>query len=250
MQVVATPNRAARAASEGGVEGRAPIGWWRRSGRGESFPARTGRPRGSPGGRGLELPDLACSGWWTTLRGLLVGLLFWAPLPLGSNRPWSWTVLAVAVGALLLAWCGAELRQPRLRSLPVPVGLAGVLIGCALGWAWIQTIASPWLAHPVWSWTVAYGLGAAPHPGIDPAAGRAATLRFCESVNNVGPRNSAGSFLCDGDTRRRDGRDAGTFSAGRTLSRIGEGRGSGRPREGGASVALRHPGLGSALPCL
>jgi hypothetical protein len=117
-----------------------------------------------------------------TLRGLLVGLLFWAPLPLGSNRPWAWTVLAVAVGALLLAWCGEELRQPRLRSVPVPLRVAGVLIGGALGWAWMQTVASPWLAHPAWSWTEAYGLGAAPHPSIDPAAGRAATLRFLSYV--------------------------------------------------------------------
>ena len=82
------------------------------------------------------------------------------------------------------SWHGVarSCARPRLRSLPVPVGLAGVLIGGALGWAWMQTIASPWLAHPVWSWTVAYGLGAAPHPSIDPAAGRAATLRFLSYV--------------------------------------------------------------------
>jgi O-antigen ligase len=182
MQVVTTPNRPARAAFEGGVARRASLGWWRRFGRGESLTARTGRPGGSRGGLGVELPDVAGPGSWTTLRGLLVGLLFWAPLPLGSNRPWAWTVLAVAVGALLLAWCGAELRQPRVRSLPVPLRLAGVLIGGALGWAWMQTVASPWLAHPIWSWTVAYGLEAAPHPSIDPAAGRAATLRFLSYV--------------------------------------------------------------------
>jgi O-antigen ligase len=119
---------------------------------------------------------------WTALHSLLVGLLLWAPLPLGSNRPWSWTLLAMAVGALLLVWCGAELRRPRVRSLPVPVWLAGVLIGGALGWAWVQTVPAGRLVHPVWTWAAEYGPAMQPRPGVDPAAGRDAMLRLLSYV--------------------------------------------------------------------
>lgn len=35
---------------------------------------------------------------------LLLLLLLWAPIPLGSNRVWAWSVLEVAVFALLAAW--------------------------------------------------------------------------------------------------------------------------------------------------
>jgi O-antigen ligase len=112
------------------------------------------------------------------LRSLVVAILLWAPLPLGSNRPWSWAVLAAAIGVVLLMWSCAELYRPRVRPVPIPVWVAGALIGGALGWAWLQTLPSDRLAHPVWSWTADYGLEATPRPGIDPAAGRQALLRF------------------------------------------------------------------------
>ena len=180
---VATPRRWSRAATDRAGPARerarprpAPEGGrgrWHCSG---WFAGSSGSPRGPLGSLGVADAPGATS--WTTLHGLLIGLLLWAPLPLGSNRPWSWTVLAVAVGALLLAWCGAELRRPQIRSLPVPVWLAGMLIGGALGWAWFQTLPSGRLAHPVWSWAAAYAPGTAPRPGVDPFAGREALLRF------------------------------------------------------------------------
>ena len=131
--------------------------------------------------------DAPASSSWTALRCLLVALLLWAPLPLGSNRPWSWTLLTVAVGVLLLAWCGAELRRPRVRSLPAPpVWLAGVLIGGALGWAWIQTLPSVRLGHPVWTWAAEYGSAMQPRPSVDPSAGRDALLRLLSYVGVFG----------------------------------------------------------------
>jgi O-antigen ligase len=130
----------------------------------------------NPGGAGTA--DGCAPRWWSALHGLLVALLLWAPLPLGSNRPWSWTLLALAVGVLLLAWCGAELRRPRVRSLPAPVWLAGGLIGGVLGWAWIQTRPSGWLAHPIWAWAAEYDAAVQARPSVDPFAGGEAMLRL------------------------------------------------------------------------
>jgi O-antigen ligase len=39
-----------------------------------------------------------------SLFWLLAGLLVWVPVPLGSNRPWAWSVLEIAVFVLLAAW--------------------------------------------------------------------------------------------------------------------------------------------------
>jgi O-antigen ligase len=181
---VATPRHRVRAAADealGGAGERALIEKPAESRRRGARPAPSGRP-GCGSGTSGALAGARGSGSSTMLRALLVGLLFWAPLPLGSNRPWSWSLLTVAVGGLLLAWCGAELRRPRIRSLPVPIWLAGALIGGALGWAWVQTVPSSSLAHPVWSWAAEIGTGARPRPSVDPAAGREAILRFLNYV--------------------------------------------------------------------
>ena len=112
------------------------------------------------------------------LRWLVVALLFWAPLPLGSNRPWSWSLLAVSVGLSVLAWCVLEVRRPRTRSLPAPIWLAAGLIGGAMGWACAQTVSGVPADHPIWHWAASdYGLQVRGRPSLDPFAGRAAVLQ-------------------------------------------------------------------------
>jgi len=76
-----------------------------------------------------------------------------APLPLGSNRPLGWSLLALATGLLLAAWAmhhlwkgdGLQIGVERVRG---PL----VLFATACTWALIQFI--PWipfgLAHPAW----------------------------------------------------------------------------------------------------
>ena len=55
---------------------------------------------------------------------LLMLLLLWVPIPLGSNRVWAWAVLAIAVFALLIAWLAlwavARVRIPHalLKAWP------------------------------------------------------------------------------------------------------------------------------------
>ena len=104
------------------------------------------------------LHDAAC--------GLFLVLLVWAPLPLGSNRPWSWSLLmaGIALVGLVLA-LHLLTRGERLR-LPWPVGLAGLAFIGVAGWAWLQMQPVPvagWV-HPAW---------AALEPfGIEPLEGR------------------------------------------------------------------------------
>lgn len=93
---------------------------------------------------------------------MLERLLFWglitttvlAPLPLGSNRPWSWSLLALLTGALVVAWgIGAALRRA-----PAPFGFRltwPILLpfGAALAWAAVQTwsfVPQDW-HHPMWA---------------------------------------------------------------------------------------------------
>src|SRR5258707_188278 len=60
---------------------------------------------------------------------LLIAILAWAPFPLGSNRPWSWSVLmlliALAWGAWALSvWSSAAAAKELSLRLVVPIGLA------------------------------------------------------------------------------------------------------------------------------
>lgn len=84
----------------------------------------------------------------------LTALIVLAPLPLASNRPWAWSLLALAVALLTLAWVAARLKgrcRPGLplRRLAVPAGLFAI----AVAWGWVQMIPSPFpsLAHPAWA---------------------------------------------------------------------------------------------------
>jgi len=92
--------------------------------------------------------------------GLFFVLLVWAPLPLGSNRPWSWSLLVagVALVGLVLA-LHLLIRGERLR-LPWPVGLAGLAFAGVAGWAYLQMQPVPvaeWV-HPAWSVLEPFGI--------------------------------------------------------------------------------------------
>src|SRR6185369_17530669 len=70
----------------------------------------------------------------------LLALIVWAPVPLGSNRPWAWALLEIWVFAIALLWVAALLRReivpaPALRSAaPALVLLALWLVFLALQW--------------------------------------------------------------------------------------------------------------------
>lgn len=120
---------------------------------------------------------------------LLGGILAWAPVPLGSNRPWSWSLLVVLVGLTLGLWC---LRQALLApaALRVPWTVTVAAGATVLVWAWallqmvpVESVPSelmPWLApHPFWAAAAAEGLeGGRPMVGLDAAGGHMALLRL------------------------------------------------------------------------
>lgn len=84
---------------------------------------------------------------------LLIVLLAWAPFPLGSNRPWSWSLLCLGIAFSWAFWALALWPEPeRWRSLAHGVKGPLVLGGLALLWGVIQIlpiVPAGW-AHPVW----------------------------------------------------------------------------------------------------
>src|SRR5712664_1184499 len=112
------------------------------------------RPRDDAAERVLTRRDSAAFGAWAEALAfwLLVGALAWAPFPLGSNRPWSWSLLTVFVAVtwfvwVLSVWTAPEKLRP-LRRLSGPLALCAV----AIIWALIQTstwVPAAWV-HPVW----------------------------------------------------------------------------------------------------
>ncbi len=74
----------------------------------------------------------------------LLGLLIWAPLPLGSNRVWAMGILLVWALALvvgtLLAWRGqSEAALTRLQRFAWPLGLLAAMVALT----WLQTLPMP-----------------------------------------------------------------------------------------------------------
>jgi O-antigen ligase len=118
------------------------------------------------------------------LFGLLILLLAWAPLPLASNRPWSWALLSLLVGLLVLGWASANLALPERLRVPLPVGLASLCGLLVLAWIWIQVRPDlvgihPLLeAHPVWTTAREAGLTVEPVIAVDPWNARDAVMRL------------------------------------------------------------------------
>ncbi|HEY0835737.1 MAG TPA: O-antigen ligase family protein [Azospirillum sp.] len=77
-----------------------------------------------------------------------------APLPLGANRPWSWTLLAVLVGLLCASWPLATARDEDAPAVaPTRIAVPLALFGGVILWALAQTSSLPpesWAA-PLWA---------------------------------------------------------------------------------------------------
>lgn len=85
---------------------------------------------------------------------VFVATIAWAPFPLGSNRPWSWSLLTLLIAAAWLLWYFSIWNNPTAALRRLSGGLAGpIILGlAAIGWGVVQilpVVPMPW-AHPVW----------------------------------------------------------------------------------------------------
>lgn len=93
------------------------------------------------------------------------GVLALAPLPFGSNRPLSWTLVILLLGLLAAVWPLVPARRGLAPALPLaPLLPAGILIAGALAWAAAQMWqgAPPEWSHPLWAVAAQHGV-----PGAD-----------------------------------------------------------------------------------
>ena len=119
----------------------------------------------------------------------MASFIFWAlmvlvaaaPLPLGANRPWAWSLIAVALGALMVAWAIGAARDPALAPIGWRrhwfVSAPFLLLGA---WFLLQTMSVPRaLVDPLWSEAaIALGRPLAGTISLDPVASREGAMRF------------------------------------------------------------------------
>jgi hypothetical protein len=113
---------------------------------------------------------------------ILLVVIALAPLPLGANRPWSWSLLSLIVGLLLILWALSAFRDPgRVRAAWHHHWLATCLFLLVMVWAGVQ--AAGWTPvgwhHPLWREAGA-ALGAELRGAIslEPDAGRETIMRL------------------------------------------------------------------------
>jgi O-antigen ligase len=119
-------------------------------------------------------------GWSSGEVGLYL-LLAWAPLPLGSNRPWSWMLLTVLAGGVL-ALQGLTMLLGRSRDGGISAWpwAAGLFWAGGLSWAVAQLwpgAPAEWV-HPARLAAQASGFDSSATISIDPLATREAVLRL------------------------------------------------------------------------
>jgi O-antigen ligase len=113
--------------------------------------------------------------------GLLLTSLAWAPFPLGSNRPWAWSLLALLGALCLLLWSAGLLITGEKVRVPWPVGFAAVTTAGVAVWGFLQgtpgLLPEDW-AHPIWREVAETGLGVRPTVAISPEAARDSVMRL------------------------------------------------------------------------
>ena len=113
--------------------------------------------------------------------GLII-LIAWSPFPFASNRPWSWSLLALMVGCLLVLWSVAVIVRPDLMRLSWRRCIwVCVFFGAAGLWAFIQTLSQmpEGLQDPLWG-AAGRTLGQTIHGTIsaDPSASMGGLMRL------------------------------------------------------------------------
>jgi len=76
----------------------------------------------------------------------LLVLLFWLPIPLGSHRPWAWTLLEIYTFILVGGWLLVNAYSPRLHTLKPYLPLL-IIFAAVQGWIALQQTPLPidWL---------------------------------------------------------------------------------------------------------
>jgi O-antigen ligase len=71
----------------------------------------------------------------------LIGILAWVNFPLGSNRPWSWSLLALLVSAAWLLWIPyAVIRSDETLGALRKIAIPSVVFVIVLAWAVVQAL--------------------------------------------------------------------------------------------------------------
>jgi putative inorganic carbon (hco3(-)) transporter len=76
---------------------------------------------------------------------LLMALIVWAPIPLGSNRPWAWALLETWTFAIGLLWIAALVRREVVLPESMLRGAAPMLVLLAL---WLSYLLLQWIPMP------------------------------------------------------------------------------------------------------
>jgi O-antigen ligase len=94
---------------------------------------------------------------------LLAALIVWAPIPLGSNRPWAWAILEIGIfGAGLLWLAGYARRETVLGAVPRAAWPALLLL-----LLWLAYLVVQWLPMPAALVRLLSPQAAALHAGAD-----------------------------------------------------------------------------------
>src|SRR5512141_1482469 len=89
-------------------------------------------------------PDYARPPAQRWLFALYLALILWAPIPLGSNRPWAWAMLELWVFALGIWWL-LDFARGRTHLSAALKGAWPALLCAALwlGYVWLQLLPLP-----------------------------------------------------------------------------------------------------------